>query len=146
MVNVNSNINDSKLRLAITSTPCLILKKPTRVVRTHLEGEFGQTDLEHSQQSRISTTPAAAVMVSFPIFVHIAPRRIGLTPGGSSFAVGRVAAQRGCHCSSEARNQPANKVSVFRGTVSKSFNLSIASYPAEPRVSDCSLRRMRAMC
>jgi hypothetical protein len=34
-------------------------------------------------------------MVSFPMFVLTAPRRIGLTPVGSFFGVGRVAAQRG---------------------------------------------------
>jgi hypothetical protein len=44
MINVNSNINHSTLRLAITSTPCLIPKKPTWVIRTPLEGKFGQTD------------------------------------------------------------------------------------------------------
>ena len=128
MINVNSNINQSRLRLAINSTPCLIPKKPTRVVRTHLEGEFGQkTDQEHSRKKTTVTTPAAAVMVSFPIFVLNAPRRIGLTPVGSFFGVGRVAAQSGDHCSSEANNQPANSVSVVPGTVSKSFNLTIAS-------------------
>ena len=100
MVNVNSNINHPKLRLVITSTPCLIPKKPTSVMRTHLEGEFGQTDQEHSQKKRTITTPAAAVMGSFPMFVLTAPRRIGLTPVGSFFGVGRVAAQKRCHCSS----------------------------------------------
>jgi len=70
---------------------------------------------------------AAAVMVSFPIFVLNAPRRIGLTPVGSFFGVGRVAAQSGRRRSSEAGDQPANRASAVPGTVSKSFNLTIAS-------------------
>jgi hypothetical protein len=101
MINVNSNINRSRLRSAITSTPCLIPKKSTRIPGTHLAGEFGQkTDQEHSQKKRTITTPAAAVMVSFPIFVLTVPRRIGLTPVGPFFGVGRVTAPRGRHCSS----------------------------------------------
>jgi hypothetical protein len=102
MVNVNSNINDSKLWLAITPSQCLIPNKPTRVARTHLAGVGQKTDQEHSQKKRTITTPTAAVMVSFPMFVLTAQRRIGLIPVGPFFGVGRVAAPRARHCSSEA--------------------------------------------
>lgn len=128
MVNINAKINHSKRRFVITSIPWLILKKPTSVVRTHLEGEFDrQTDSEHRQKSRTIRTPAAAVMVFFPIFVRSAPRRIGLTPAGWFFGVGRVAAPSSRRRSSEANDQLADRVSAVRGTVSKSFNLTIAS-------------------
>jgi hypothetical protein len=113
---------------SITSIPWLILKKPTQVARTHLDGEFDQqTDSEHPQKSRTVMTPAAAVMVSFPIFVSSALRKTGSTPPGWFFGAGRVAAQSGRRCSSRANDQLANRVSAVRGTVSKSFNLSIAS-------------------
>ena len=71
--------------------------------------------------------PAAVAMVSFPMFVRTAPRKIGLTQDGWFFDVGRVAAQSGRRRSSEANDQPANSVSADRGTVSRSFNLTIAS-------------------
>jgi hypothetical protein len=70
---------------------------------------------------------AAAVMVSFPMFVRNAPRKIGSTPAGWFFGAGRVAAPSGRRRSSEANDQPANRVSAVSGTVSKSFNLTIAS-------------------
>ena len=93
-----------------------------------LEGEFDQqTDTEHPQKPRTITTRAAAVMVSFPIFVRNAPRKIGSTPAGWFFGAGRVAAPSGRRRSSEANDQPANSVSAVGGTVSKSFNLTIAS-------------------
>jgi hypothetical protein len=108
--------------------PWLILKKPTWVVWTHLEGEFGQqTDTEHLQKPRTLTTRAAAVTVSFPIFVRNAPRKIGSTPAGWLFGVGRVAAPSGRRRNSESNDQPANRVSAVDGTASKSFNLTIAS-------------------
>ena len=128
MFNINANINHSKRRLANTSIPWLIPKKPTQVIQIHLEGEFDlQTDLEHPQKQRTITTPAAVAMVSFPMFVRTAPRKIGSTQAGWFFDAGRVAAPSGRRRGSEANDQPANSVSAVRGTVSKSFNLTIAS-------------------
>jgi hypothetical protein len=72
-------------------------------------------------------TRVAAVMVSFPIFVRNAPRKIGSTPGGRFSGVGRVAAPSGRRRNLASNDQPANRVSAVGGTVSKSFNLSIAS-------------------
>lgn len=96
MVDVHANINHSERQSAITSTACLIPKRPTQVVRTRLEREFGQErDQDDSQKQRIITTSAAAVMVSFPMSVLNAPRRIGSTPIGWFFGVGRAEAQRG---------------------------------------------------
>ena len=128
MFNINADINHSEQRLANTSIPWLIPKKPTQVVWTHLEGEFvPQTGSEHPQKQTTITTLAPAVMVSFPMFVRTAPRKIGSTPVGWFFDVGRAAAASDLRGSSEANDQPANSVSAVRGTVSKSFNLSIAS-------------------
>ena len=128
MLNINANINYSKRRLANTSIPWLIPKKPTQVIRTHLEGEFDQqTDLEHPQKQRTIPTSPGVAMVSFPMFVRSAPRKIGSTQAGWFFDVGRVAAQSGRRRNSEANDQPANSVSAVRGTVSKSFNLTMAS-------------------
>jgi hypothetical protein len=82
MIKVNANINHPKRRLVITSIPWLILKT-TWVVQTHLEGEFDQqTDSEHPQERSTITTSPAAVMVSLPIFVRSAPRKIGSTLAG----------------------------------------------------------------
>ena len=66
-------------------------------------------------------------MVSFPIFVRNAPRKIGSTPAGWFFGVGRVAERSERRRSSDSNDQLANRVSAVGGTVSKSFNLTIAS-------------------
>jgi hypothetical protein len=122
------NINHSEQRLANTSIPWLISKKLTQEIRTHLEEKFGrQTDLERLQKRRSITTPVAVATVSFPMFVRIAPRKIGSTQAGWFFVVGPVAAPSGRRRSSAANDQPANSASAVRGTASKSFNLTMAS-------------------
>jgi hypothetical protein len=67
---------------------------------TRLEKGYGQkTDPLKAQKPGTLTTLVAAVTVSFPIFAPDVPPRIGSTPVGWFFGVGRAGVQKDRRCS-----------------------------------------------